>query len=164
MRKSLSEEFKDQKINDILEDYIALSKKIEAIPQELSDSLSGMQKAVDELPEQLIYPIEKIAEAVEMAEKEFGELTTKHRAILNQQLDESKLELRQAIRNEIAHGVSDAMRDVNQQLNQLSRKISDVSERSRFTSNRGWVVVTVLAVTLFLALGTNVLTFLFAAP
>lgn len=29
MSRSISEEFKDQKINDLLEDYIALEKQIE---------------------------------------------------------------------------------------------------------------------------------------
>ena len=116
MSKSLSEEFKDQKINDLLEDYIHLENEIKSIPEKLRDSLHAVRTAVDSLPSNLEVGIEKLATAVEEAENSFDELAVKHRSILNNQLDEAKLEIRSAIKNEITGGVSEAIRDANQQL------------------------------------------------
>ncbi|EIC7001463.1 TPA: hypothetical protein P4F40_005269, partial [Escherichia coli] len=46
MSRSISEEFKDQKINDLLEDYIALEKQIEK-------TANLIINAIDETPARL---------------------------------------------------------------------------------------------------------------
>ncbi|HGM7400845.1 hypothetical protein ACTVPQ_24625 [Serratia bockelmannii] len=155
MSKSLSEEFKDQKINDLLEDYIHLENEIKSIPEKLRDSLHAVRTAVDSLPSNLEVGIEKLATAVEEAENSFDELAVKHRSILNNQLDEAKLEIRSAIKNEITGGVSEAIRDANQQLNQLGRKVQDVSTSSSFVNNKSWIAMMILSTALIISLAFN---------
>lgn len=149
MSKSISEEFKDQKINDLLEDYINLENEIKSIPEKLLDSLHAVSTAIDSLPSNLEVGINKLATAVEEAENSFEELAVKHRSILNNQLDEAKLEISSAIKNEIIGGMSEEIKNANQQLNLLSRKIA--SSGSNNIGNK-----------LLMFLGLNVITALLA--
>ncbi len=152
MSKSISEEFKDQKIDNLLEDYIHLEDEIKSIPEKLRDSLHSVRTAIDSLPSNLEVGIEKLATAVEEAENSFDQLAAKHNSILNNQLDEAKLEIRTAIKNEIVGGMSEEVQNANQQLNLLSRKIT--SSGNNIIGNRLLmflglnVVVTLLAIVL----------------
>jgi len=149
MSKGISEEFKDQKINDLLEDYIHLENEIKSIPEKLHDSLHSVSTAIDSLPSNLEVSINKLAAAVQEAENSFDELAVKHRSIINNQLDEAKLEIRSAIKNEIIGGMSDEIKNANQQLNLLSRKIASSGSNN-------------IGTRLLMFLGLNVITALLA--
>ena len=47
MSRSISEEFKDQKINDLLEDYIALEKQIEKTANLIINAIENSREEVD---------------------------------------------------------------------------------------------------------------------
>lgn len=70
MSTSFTEEFKDAKVNQLLEDYIELEKKIAAIPQQLESSLSTVKEAIELLPVQLDSNLkEKIQSIIEVSEQ-----------------------------------------------------------------------------------------------
>lgn len=70
MSISFTEEFKDAKVNQLLEDYIELEKKIAAIPQQLESSLSTVKEAIELLPVQLDSNLkEKIQSIIEVSEQ-----------------------------------------------------------------------------------------------
>lgn len=152
MSKGVSEEFKDQKINDLLEDYIELENTIKAIPEKLSDDISAVRLAIQSLPSDLEESINKLVLAVEEAENTFENLSVKHQTILNHQLDEAKLEIRTSIKNEIGGGMSEEIQNANQQLNLLSSKIASAGNNTignKLLMFLGLnVVVTMLAIVL----------------
>lgn len=70
MSTSFTEEFKDAKVNQLLEDYIELEKKIAAIPQQLENSLSTVKEAIELLPIQLDSNLkEKIQSIIDVSEQ-----------------------------------------------------------------------------------------------
>lgn len=70
MSTSFTEEFKDAKVNQLLEDYIELEKKIAAIPQQLENSLSTVKEAIELLPVQLDSNLkEKIQSIIDVSEQ-----------------------------------------------------------------------------------------------
>lgn len=70
MSTSFTEEFKDAKVNQLLEDYIELEKNIAAIPQQLESSLSTVKEAIELLPVQLDSNLkEKIQSIIEVSEQ-----------------------------------------------------------------------------------------------
>lgn len=73
MSMSFTEEFKDAKINQLLEDYNELEITINAIPKKLEDSLRIVKEAIELLPIQLDNnlkdKIQAIIEVSEQAEK-----------------------------------------------------------------------------------------------
>lgn len=156
MSKSLSEELKDLKINNILEDYIALQKELNAIPDRLNESLEEVRITIEQLPEQLRAGIEILANGVEKAEESYEQIAEKHRAILMNQLDEAKLELRQSINST----VSDSLRDAQQQINQLSRKIESVQKESSFMNNKSWIAVILMSGVSFISVAGLILVML----
>lgn len=131
MAKTLSEEFKDQKINDILEDYIALEKEIKEIPEKINDQLADLKKAVRELPNELSVGIKTLADGVEEAENSYHTIAEKHRAILYNQLDETKLELRQAITTVVDKAISDSLGKAKDKAAELESKVNFFSENIR---------------------------------
>lgn len=131
MAKTLSEEFKDQKINDILEDYIALEKEIKEIPEKINDQLADLKKAIRELPNELSIGIKTLADGVEEAENSYHTIAEKHRAILYNQLDETKLELRQAINTVVDKAVSDSLGKAKDKAAELESKVNFFSENIR---------------------------------
>jgi hypothetical protein len=69
MSTSFTEEFKDAKVNQLLEDYIELEKKIASIPHQLESSLSTVKEAIELLPVQLDSNLnEKIKSIIEVSE------------------------------------------------------------------------------------------------
>ncbi|WP_407216876.1 hypothetical protein [Enterobacter hormaechei] len=147
MSKALSEELKDVHIKLLLEDIILLEQKLNDIPEELKGSLAQLRHSVEQLPDQLSASLEKLAAGVEEAEKSYEEIAIKHQAIINQQLDEAKINLRQRITAEVA----DSMRDANVQLNKLARKIEDVNKQASFTNNKSLLAVLVMGFVTFLS-------------
>lgn len=92
MGKSLSEEFKDQKINDLLEDYIELEKQIKAIPEQLFIISGSMIKAAENLSSSALDKI-KESEAQSLASMEQKQKTL-------------HMEMKAAIREETAVMIS----------------------------------------------------------
>lgn len=105
--------------------------------------------AIERIPSMIETSLETLIAGLEEAEKSFDELAVKHRNILNNQLDEAKLEIRSAIKTEIVGGMSEEIQNANQQLNLLSRKIA--SSGNNTIGNR-----------LLMFLGLNVVTALLA--
>lgn len=153
MAKSLSEEFKDQKINDLLEDYISLGKEINNIPERLKLSLNDLKVAIEKLPDGLESGINKLVDAVEEAEKSFDTMANTHRSILLNQLDESKLEVRKYVSSALDEG----LRDAHQQLNQLSRKAESINKESTMINNKSWIAVIVMGLVTFFSISAVVL-------
>lgn len=116
--------------------------------------------AIEKIPSMIETSLETLIAGLEEAEKIFDQLAVKHRSILNNQLDETKLEIRSAIKNEITGGVSEAIRDANQQLNQLGRKVQDVSTSSSFVNNKSWIAMIILSITLIISLTFSGVTYL----
>ncbi|WP_277973380.1 hypothetical protein [Pantoea agglomerans] len=152
---SISEEFKDQKVKELLEDYIALDKEIKSIPEKIQGELNSLRETIASLPDNIEISISKLVNALEEAESSFDKLAVKHRTILMNQLDESKLELRTSIKNEIVNGISDNIQNVQLQLNKLERKVTDITESSGFTNYKSWIAIIILSGTLVLSVGFN---------
>ncbi|EMK8419708.1 hypothetical protein V9O75_002831 [Shigella sonnei] len=147
MSKALSEELKDVHIKLLLEDILLLEQKLNGIPEELKGSLAQLRHSIEQLPDQLSVSLEKLAAGVEEAEKSYEEIAIRHQAVINQQLDEAKINLR----NRITAEVAESMRDAHLQLNQLSRKIEAVNKQSSFTNSKSWLAVLVMAFVTFLS-------------
>ncbi|HDO7064252.1 hypothetical protein [Klebsiella pneumoniae] len=148
MAKSLSEELKDLKIQALLEDYVNLEEKIKEIPDILSEHLQEVRKAIKDMPSELEVGIEKLAAAVEEAESSYKYIAEKHRAVLNNQLDEAKLELRQ----HISAAISDNINDINSKLNQLSNKVENIKGNSTFISQKSLIAMILMSGITFLSL------------
>ncbi len=148
MAKSLSEELKDLKIQALLEDYVNLEEKIKEVPDILSEHLQEVRKAIKDMPGELEVGIEKLATAVEEAESSYKYIAEKHRAVLNNQLDEAKLELRQ----HISAAISDNINDVNSKLNQLSNKVENIKGNSTFISQKSLIAMILMSGITFLSL------------
>ncbi|PHM25083.1 hypothetical protein [Xenorhabdus budapestensis] len=158
---SISEEFKDQKVKELLEDYIALDKEIKSIPEKIRNELIELRETISSLPENIEVSITKLALSLEEAESSFDKLTVKHRAILMNQLDESKLELRSAIKNEIVNRISESIQETQLQLNQFERKVKTISESNNFINYKIWIAVIILSFALILSVGFNGLFYLY---
>lgn len=152
---SISEEFKDQKVKELLEDYIALDKEIKSIPEKICGELASLRETISFLPENIEVSIVKLASALEEAESSFDELAIKHRAILMNQLDESKLELRAAIKNEIVNGISDSIQKTQVHINKFESKVKDVTESNNFINYKSWIAIIILSGALVLSIGFN---------
>ncbi len=50
---SISEEFKDQKVKELLEDYIALDKEIKSIPEKINTELTSLRETISSCPKTL---------------------------------------------------------------------------------------------------------------
>lgn len=107
--------------------------------------------AIEKIPSMIETSLETLIAGLEEAEKSFDELAVKHRNILNNQLDEAKLEIRSVIKNEIVGGMSEEIKNANQQLNLLSRKIA--SSGSNTIGNRLLMFLGLNVVTALLAIG-----------
>ncbi|EHT97547.1 hypothetical protein [Pantoea stewartii] len=152
---SISEEFKDQKVKELLEDYIALDKEIKSIPEKINTELTSLRETISSLPENIEISIVKLANALEEAESSFDELTIKHRAILMNQLDESKLELRAAIKNEIVNEISESIQKTQMHLDKFESKVKDITESNNFINYKSWVAIIILSGALVLSIGFN---------
>lgn len=148
MNKSLTEELKDLHIKQLLEDFYLLEQKLNNIPEELKGSLAQLRYTIEQLPNQLESSLEKLAAGVEEAEKSYEELALKHRMIINMQLDEAKIDLK----NRIGAEVADSMREAHVQLNQLARKIESINKQASFTNNKSWLAILVMGFISFLSL------------
>ncbi|MGO4746739.1 hypothetical protein [Serratia quinivorans] len=158
---SISEEFKDQKVKELLEDYIALDKEIKSIPEKIRNELIELRETINSLPDNIETSITKLVVCLEEAEASFDDLTVKHRAILMNQLDESKLELRSAIKNEISNGISESIQETQLQLNQFERKVKNILESNSFINYKSWVAIIILSSTLILSVAFNGLFYLY---
>ncbi|BEM75894.1 hypothetical protein SME36J_53170 (plasmid) [Serratia marcescens] len=116
---------------------------------DLEQKQQNLIDAIVKIPSMIETSLEKLIAGLEEAENSFDELAVKHRSIINNQLDEAKLEIRSAIKNEIIGGMSEEIKNANQQLNLLSRKIA--SSGSNNIGNR-----------LLMFFGLNVITALLA--
>lgn len=63
MSKALSEELKDIKIQQILEDYIALQQEINDIPEKIKEALQRTDESIERLPEFLTNHTNQLSEA-----------------------------------------------------------------------------------------------------
>jgi len=116
---------------------------------DLEQKQQNLIDAIVKIPSMIETSLEKLIAGLEEAENSFDELAVKHRSILNNQLDEAKLEIRSAIKNEIIGGMSDEIKNANQQLNLLSRKIASSGSHN-------------IGTRLLMFLGLNVITALLA--
>lgn len=121
---SISEEFKDQKINDLLEDYILLEKQISLIPNELRESLKGIELAVSHLPESLNESINVIAAAVEDSEKTAEKLNSEFQESLKIQYET----ILSKFNSEISNSIKDNIASVNSELKSIEIKIKSSSK------------------------------------
>ncbi|MGK3116059.1 hypothetical protein [Candidatus Pantoea formicae] len=76
MSKALSEELKDLKIQQILEDYIALQKEIGEIPEKLKAALEKTDSSIEKLPEYLSSHTSNLSEAFREVIDSSGEQLT----------------------------------------------------------------------------------------
>lgn len=152
---SISEEFKDQKVKELLEDYIALDREIKSIPEKICRELASLQEIISSLPHNIEISILKLANALEEAESGFNDLALKHRAVLMNQLDEAKLELRTAIKNEIVNEISDSVQRTQMHLNKFENRIKDVTESNNFINYKSWIAMIILSCALILSVGFN---------
>lgn len=152
---SISEEFKDQKVKELLEDYIALDKEIKSIPEKICRELASLQETISSLPHNIEISILKLANALEEAESGFNDLALKNRAVLMNQLDEAKLELRTAIKNEIVNEISDSVQRTQMHLNKFENRIKDVTESNNFINYKSWIAMIILSCALILSVGFN---------
>ncbi|PIJ42783.1 hypothetical protein [Serratia sp. OPWLW2] len=116
---------------------------------DLEQKQQNLIDAIVKIPSMIETSLEKLIAGLEEAENSFDELAVKHRSIINNQLDEAKLEIRSAIKNEIIGGMSDEIKNANQQLNLLSRKIASSGSNN-------------IGTRLLMFLGLNVITALLA--
>ena len=132
---SISEEFKDQKINILLEDYIALEKKIHSIPEQLSTSLKEVEQAISLLPHNLSECIEVIAKAVENSEETASELNS----TLQKNLEENHKATIGEFQKELNTSIFKNIDNINKELEKVARNVKDSTDniiwkKVRFTN------------------------------
>lgn len=119
---------------------------------DLEQKQQNLIDAIEKIPSMIETSLETLIAGLEEAENSFDELAVKHRSVLNNQLDEAKLEIRTSIKNEIVGGMSEEIQSANQQLNLLNSKIASVSNNTignKLLMFLGLnVVVTMLAIVL----------------
>ncbi|HAS8353643.1 TPA: hypothetical protein I7721_21430 [Vibrio vulnificus] len=131
MAKNLSEEFKDQKINDLLEDYIQLENEIKSIPEKLSNNLHAVDLAIKNLPSNLEESIKNLVIAVE--EVEFSAETTKNEtqaalaALSQKELETTKTKITEVVNNSIDIAIKSSLAKANSDIVQLENKIQSLS-------------------------------------
>lgn len=107
------------KLKDSLDDYYELERVINGIPDKLNDSLAALKQAIKELPPALNESINLLADAVEEAENSYTSMAEQHRAILNNQLDETRLELRRSMEG----AVNEVLREAREETARLTKDI-----------------------------------------
>jgi predicted RNase H-like nuclease (RuvC/YqgF family) len=148
---TIEESIKDAKIAQLLEDHLLLEQHIKEMPEKIESSLSAVKIAIKELPENITASIETLVTALEEAEKSFTALEERHKGVLNYQLDEAKIDLRLALKNTINDALADSLRDANNQIAELSKKVANTTKNSRITSYGAWFLITILSGSTFLA-------------
>ncbi|CNK26138.1 Uncharacterised protein [Yersinia aldovae] len=112
------DDLKDAKIAEILEDYLALEKKIDEIPQRLESSLSLISEAVSELPDQLDAKLnDKIQAIISVAENAESEAKNASKTIIKELKDEAeiiKLEAIKALYTVITKEVEIGIKGINE--------------------------------------------------
>ncbi|MBW3779601.1 hypothetical protein GL272_22275 [Aeromonas veronii] len=121
---SISEEFKDQKINILLEDYIALEKKIHGIPEQLSTSLKEVEQAISLLPHNLSECIEVIAKAVENSETTANELNS----TLQQNLEENHKATIGEFQKELNTSIFKNIDNINNELDRVAKNVKESTD------------------------------------
>ncbi|KAB0545988.1 hypothetical protein [Pantoea stewartii] len=71
------------------------------------------------------------------------------------QLDESKLELRAAIKNEIVNEISESIQKTQMHLDKFESKVKDITESNNFINYKSWVAIIILSGALVLSIGFN---------
>ncbi|EBR1018892.1 hypothetical protein BRQ86_14150 [Salmonella enterica] len=119
---------------------------------DLEQKQQNLIDAIEKIPSMIETSLETLIAGLEEAENSFDELAVKHRSVLNNQLDEAKLEIRTSIKNEIVGGISEEIQSANQQLNLLNSKIASAGNNTignKLLMFLGLnVVVTMLAIVL----------------
>lgn len=131
MAKSLSEEFKDQKINDLLEDYIQLEGEIKSIPTKIGDNLNAVEQAIKNIPLAIEESIHKLVVAVEQVE--LSAETTKSdtqaalAALSQKELEATKTKITEAVNKSIDAAIKSSLVKANSDIVQLENKIQSLS-------------------------------------
>ena len=103
MSKALSEELKDLKIQQILEDYIALQKEIGEIPEKLKAALEKTDSSIEKLPEFLSSHTSHLSEAFrEVIDSSGEQLTERFHSIV-----EACQDVEKEINNSVESGKND---------------------------------------------------------
>lgn len=131
MAKSLSEEFKDQKINDLLEDYIQLEVEIKSIPIKVSDNLTIVEQAIKNIPFAIEESINKLVVAVEQVELSAETIKNETQAALatlsQKELETTKSKITNAVNESIDAAVKSSLTNANSEIIQLKNKIQGLS-------------------------------------
>lgn len=131
MAKSLSEEFKDQKINDLLEDYIQLENEIKSIPEKLSNNLHAVDLAIKNLPSNLEESIKNLVIAVEEVESSAEAIKVETKSALTilsqKELESTKSKITEAVSESIEAAVKSSLANANSEIAQLENKIQVLS-------------------------------------
>lgn len=128
---------------------------------DLEEKHQCLINAIEELPTKIEASLEKLIAGLEEAEKSYTEIDVKHRNILNNQLDETKLEIRCAIKNEITGGISEAISHAQKQLNQLGNQVEDVSTNCSFVNDKSWIAIIIISTALIISICFNAIAYVF---
>ncbi|HGJ5868547.1 MULTISPECIES: hypothetical protein [Arsenophonus] len=128
---------------------------------DLEEKHQCLINAIEELPTKIEASLEKLIAGLEEAEKSYTEIDVKHRNILNNQLDETKLEIRCAIKNEITGGISEAISHAKKQLNQLENQVEDVSTNCSFVNDKSWIAIIIISTALIISICFNAIAYIF---
>ncbi|EFI4715969.1 hypothetical protein JJL91_004372 [Salmonella enterica] len=136
---SLSEEFKDQKVNDLLEDYIALGKKIEEVHTTIIDVINETPARFDGvLSEKLSHIIQSSFEINQAIEKEKFEIK------------ETGATTKEKLTNEITALIS-SLKANQEQTNQTYQKQLDSVARAAKPFSTSKAIAICAACTLFIS-------------
>lgn len=130
---------------------------------DLEQKQQHLINAIEEIPSMIEASLNTLITGLEEAEKSFDGLTTKHSSILNNQLDETKLEIRSAIKSAISDGMYDAVKSIKDEvtvnvkkplqesvftIDKINNKLKSASDN--FHDKRSsWFIASLLAISVF---------------
>lgn len=121
--------------------------------KDLEEDYRSLNLSINQLPGMIESSISKLASGVEEAERSYDLMAHTHRAVLQNQLDESKLEIRKLIASVFEEG----LRDAHQELNQLARKAESVNKQASLINNKSWIAVIVMGLVTFFSISAVLL-------
>lgn len=139
------EELKDAKIQEILEDYIALEKKIDEIPISLSSNIDQLHDSIKIIPEALEQSLHKLSKKVEEAEKSSEQILENHKissqAVSLSEIELLKTKISQTINNAVEKSIGEPLSESKEIINKLNNQLHNSTSPM---PRSGWATIIIL--------------------
>lgn len=147
---NISEEFKDEKINQILEDYIALDNQINGvfstIKQAMNDIPAQLSEAVSGLPAQLDNKLQERIDAIGSIAQKLDDEVQREATRLTGKIRDEAEQTGNAVINKLHAAIND---DIGEGLKRINAAANIVEGVSKDAGSTKYVIMTALVCSLF---------------